>query len=114
MATEVFEGAAIMVGYAYKQRLVADAAIFPEGASFIAHIRSRVSEAATLATLTTGSGITRISDTELEITIPASAAQTMPIGTVVMDVVRTDTDPDQHMQFVLEIPVQLPVTRGLG
>lgn len=114
MATEVFEGAAIMVGYAYTQRLVADAAIFPEGASFTAHVRSRVSAAETLATLTTGAGITRLSDTEIEITIPASATQTMPVGAVVMDLVRTDTDPDQHLQFVLEIPVQLPVTRGLG
>ena len=114
MGTEVFEGAAIMVGYAYTQRLVADVAIFPEDATFTAHVRSRVSAAETLATLATASGITRISDTELEITIPASATQTMPVGSVVMDVVRTDTDPDQHMQFVLEIPVQLPVTRGLG
>lgn len=114
MATEVFEGAAIMVGYAYTQRLVADAAIFPEGATFVAEVRNRVSAPDILATLTTGFGITRISDTELEITIPASATQAMPVGSVVMDVVRTDTDPDQHMQFLLEIPVQLPVTRGLG
>lgn len=114
MTTEVFDGAAIMVGYAYTQRLVADAAIFPEGASFTAHIRSRVSAADTLAILGTGSGIARISDTEIEITITADATANMPVGTVAMDVVRTDTDPDQHMQFLLEIPVQLPVTRGLG
>ena len=114
MGTDVFEGAAIMVGYAYTQRLVADAAIFPEGATFAAQVRGRVSSDAVLTTLTTGAGISRISDTEIEVTIPADATANMPVGTVVMDVVRTDTDPEQHMQFLLEIPVQLPVTRGLG
>jgi hypothetical protein len=33
---------------------------------------------------------------------------------VVVDVVRTDLDPDLHLGFALEIPVMLPVTRGLS
>jgi len=27
--------------------------------------------------------------------------------------VRTDLDPDRHLNFILEIPVARPVTRGL-
>jgi len=34
-------------------------------------------------------------------------------GSVVVDLVRTDLDPDQHLGVLLEIPVTLPVTRGL-
>jgi hypothetical protein len=30
-----------------------------------------------------------------------------------MDMVRTDVDTDQHLNFTLEIPVIRPVTRGL-
>jgi len=33
---------------------------------------------------------------------------------VVLDLVRTDTTPDQHMGWRLKIPVVQPVTRGLS
>ena len=34
-------------------------------------------------------------------------------GRVVLDLVRTDLAPDLHLGFLLELPVILPVTRGL-
>jgi hypothetical protein len=34
-------------------------------------------------------------------------------GSVVLDVVRTDLVPPRHLSFFLEIPVVLPVTRGV-
>ena len=34
-------------------------------------------------------------------------------GSVVVDIVRTDLVPPRHLSFFLEIPVVLPVTRGL-
>jgi hypothetical protein len=45
--------------------------------------------------------------------IPADATAQMQPGTVMFDLVRTDLDPPLHLGFSLEIPVQLPVTRGV-
>jgi hypothetical protein len=49
----------------------------------------------------------------VEITIPPAATASLPPGSIVMDVVRTDLEPDRHLNFTLEIPVVRPVTRGL-
>jgi len=113
MTTEVFEAAVIFQGYRYRQRLVADSAIFPQDGVFAAQVRASVESATILATLTSGAGINWISDTEIEIDIPAGDTAGMAAGSVVIDFVRTDTDPDQHLQFLVEVPVRLPVTRGL-
>ena len=65
---------------------------------------------ATPATLTTaGGGITRLDDRTIELVIPG-ASSTRWKGSVVMDVVRTDTAPDLHMGFFLTVPVVQPVT----
>lgn len=114
MSTSVFEGPAIIVGYAYTLQIEAASAIFPEGSAFTAQVRSAVTSETVLTTLTTaGGGLVRVSDTALEIKIGASATGQMPIGRVIVDVIRTDVEPDQHMSFFLEIPVMQPVTRGL-
>ena len=114
MTVSVADGPAIVAGYEYTLQLEADSPVFPQGCMLAAQVRAKVSDSAVLATLTTANGgLARISDTLVEITIPAAATANLPPGSVVMDMVRTDLEPDRHLNFTLEIPVIRPVTRGL-
>jgi len=114
MTVTVSDGPAIVAGYDYTLQIETDVATFPVGCVLTAQVRAKVSDNAVLATLTTANGgLTRISETVLEITIPAPATTTLQVGSVVLDVVRTDLEPDRHLNFHLEIPIIKPVTRGL-
>ena len=114
MTVSVADGPAIVAGYEYRLQLEADSPVFPQGCMLAAQVRTKVSDSAVLATLTTANGgLARISHTVVEITIPATATANLPPGSVVMDMVRTDLEPDRHLNFALEIPVIRPVTRGL-
>jgi hypothetical protein len=114
MTVSVSDGPAIVAGYEYRLRLEADSPVFPEGCTLAAQVRTKVSDSAVIATLTTANGgLARISDIVVEITIPPAATANLPPGSVVMDMVRTDLEPDRHLNFTLEIPVIRPVTRGL-
>jgi hypothetical protein len=112
--TTVQEGPVILIGYEYRLQLEADSPVFPAGCTIAAQVRAKVSDNTAIATLTTANGgLARISDTVVEITIPPAATANLPPGSVVMDMVRTDLEPDRHLNFTLEIPVIRPVTRGL-
>ncbi len=114
MTASVADGPAIVAGYEYRLQLEADGPVFPVGCALSAQVRGKVSDSTVIATLTTGNGgLVRISDTVVEITIPPAATVNLPPGSVVMDMVRTDLEPDRHLNFTLEIPVIRPVTRGL-
>ena len=114
MSVSVSDGPAIVAGYEYRLQLEADSPVFPAGCTLAAQVRTKVSEGSIIATLTTANGgLARISDTVVEITIPAAGTANLPPGSVVMDMVRTDLEPDRHLNFILEIPVIRPVTRGL-
>lgn len=114
MGADVTDGPAIVAGYEYRLQIEADGPVFPSGSALTSQVRSKVSDSAIIATLTTANGgLARISDTILEIVIPGSATQNLQAGTVVADIVRTDLTPDRHLNFHLEIPVVRPVTRGL-
>ncbi len=114
MSVSVSDGPAIVAGYEYKLQLEADSPVFPAGCSLTAQVRAKVSDINIIATLTTANGgLARISDTVVEIIIPSTATAGLPPGSVVMDMVRTDLEPDRHLNFTLEIPVVRPVTRGL-
>ena len=74
MTVTVSDGPAIVAGYAYTLQIETDGATFPVGCTLIAHVRGKVSDSTVLATLSTANGgLTRLSDTILEITIPAPA-----------------------------------------
>ncbi len=114
MSVSVSDGPAIVAGYEYRLQLEADSPVFPQGCALAAQVRTKVSDSAIIATLTTGNGgLSRISDTVVEIAIPPAATASLSPGSVVMDMVRTDLEPDRHLSFALEIPVIRPVTRGL-
>ncbi len=59
-------------------------------------------------------GIQHITATVLELSLTPSQTAGLSPGRVVLDLVRTDLEPDLHLGFLLEIPVMLPVTRGLS
>jgi len=112
MTTSLQEGPVILIGYEYRLQLQAEADLFPEGASFAGQVRSAITTATILAELSSAAGsVLRVDDRTLEIILaPALTAGLVP-GAVVLDLVRTDLEPDRHLGFVLEIPVALPVTR---
>lgn len=115
MSVEVTDGPAIVAGYAYKLQIEAESPVFPAGCTLTAQVRSKISDAAIIATLSTANGgLTRVSDTVIEMVIPPEATVGLRPGTIVMDVIRTDVDPDLHLNFTLEIPIVQPVTRGLS
>jgi hypothetical protein len=104
--------APIRIGYAWGITLFVSGATFPADAAFRAHVRTEREASEVLAELTTAAGgITRLDATRLSLAIPAAATATFPAGTVVLDVVRTDLDPDQHLGFEITIPVDQAVTR---
>lgn len=111
---EIQTGPVILIGYEYRLQLQAEADLFPDAASFAGQMRAAVADTAVLASLTMANGgLLRRDDRTLEIVLaPEVTAGLMP-GRVVLDLVRTDLDPDQHLGVLLEIPVALPVTRGL-
>jgi hypothetical protein len=114
MSSEIHEGPAIMIGYAYRLRLEAEGALFPQGAVFFGQVRQSPGAAEVLVTLSSANGgLVRVSDHALDLQITAGDTARMVEGSVVIDVVRTDVSPDLHLGFALEIPVLLPVTRGL-
>jgi len=115
VSVDVADGPAIVAGYAYRLQIEADSPLFPEGAAFTAQVRSKIAASSVIATLTTANGgILRVSDTVVEMVITPEATAGLGAGSVVVDVVRTDLVLPRHLSFFLEIPVVLPVTRGLA
>lgn len=107
----------IYIGLEWRRRATAPAGVvtFPNGITLVAHVRAKVSSPATLAELTTeNGGITRISDTEIELVISTAQTSAMAVGPVVMDIVRTDGGARVLMAERFTIDVQMPVTRLQG
>ncbi len=109
------EGPAILIGYAWRLQIEAEAPVFTEAASYAGHLRLKPSEPTLLAELSSADGgIQHITATVLELSLTLSQTAGLSPGRVVLDLVRTDLEPDLHLGFLLEIPVMLPVTRGLS
>ena len=109
------EGPAILIGYAWRLQIEAEAPVFAEAASYAGHLRLKPSDPAVLAVLSSADGgIQHITATVLELSLTPSQTAALAPGRVVLDLVRTDLEPNLHLGFLLEIPVMLPVTRGLS
>jgi hypothetical protein len=110
----VQEGPVILIGYEYRLQLEAEADLFPEGAAVAGQLRSTITATSVLAALSTTAGsILRLDERTLEIVLGPTITAGLAPGMVVLDLVRIDLTPDRHLGFLLEIPVALPVTRGL-
>lgn len=112
-------GPAIARGYPYRLRVSLSAAgggavpvMFPAGAALKAHVRVSRAAPASLGDLTTANGrLVRVSDSVLDIVIPADiTAQLAAGGSAHLDLARTDLDPDEYLGIYLRIPVAQPVT----
>ncbi len=115
MSVSIADGPAIIIGYEYRLQIEAESDLFPAGAEFAGQLRTKLTAAAVVATLTSANGtLQRRSDRVLEIVVPAVATADLGPGTAVLDLVRTDLSPPRHLAFLLEIPVVQPVTRELG
>jgi hypothetical protein len=114
MGATVEQGPVIFIGYEYRLRIEVDSAVFPEGCSLVAQVRASVNAAEAIGVLSTAAGgLERVDDFSVDLVIGAALTAVMDTESVVVDIVRTDLDPDQHLGFLLEIPVRQAVTRGL-
>jgi len=114
MSSILQAGPAILLGYTYALQIELSTGLIVEDARFTGQLRSTVASDTVLATLTSDANeLVRITDTVLEIRISATDTAQMSVGSVVLDIVRTDLEPPAHLGVFLEIPVMLPVTRGL-
>jgi hypothetical protein len=112
---QLHEGPVILIGYAWRLQIEAEAPVFAEGARYVGHLRLKPSDSTLLAELSSADGgIEHISTTVLELSLTPSQTAGLSPGRAVLDLVRTDLEPDLHLGFLLEIPVMLPVTRGLS
>ena len=118
MGTTTQNVAALARGYPYTIQLQVrpesdgDISPFPEGCTLIADVAIYAGGAA-VATLSTDDGtIARIGDDTIELRIPAAATERLTNTTAQIDVVRTDTSPDQWLGLQLSLPVIQPITAG--
>ena len=115
MTTTLQEGSAIAAGYLWSLRIEMDVDAFPVGVSLRGHVRRRVNDTVILASLSTVDGsIVRLDSRSIDIVLTGETTKSWAAGTVVLDLVRTDTDPDQYLGFTLTVPVVLTVTRNLA
>lgn len=111
---DIYEGPVIKIGLEYSTQIELSEPIFAAGTTFVSDVREKATSPDPLATLSTeNGGLVRISDTVIEIRIPAAATATAKVGSVVLDMIRTDVSPSQHLGFTMEIPVEMSITRGV-
>jgi hypothetical protein len=112
MGLSTQDGLPIAQGYPWSFPIQTEAALFPAGSTFKAQVRAKPASASVLAEATTGNGgITRVSDTQVTLYFDGATTAGFPLGTVWIDMVRTDLAPNTHLGFWLEVPVLQPVTR---
>lgn len=112
MAISVQEGPLVAQGYPYTLRIESEKSMFSSSHTYKAHVRAKPASNTLLAEVTSGSGISVVNDKALDITIPANATASFPLGEVWIDMVRTDVTPNLYMGFQFSVPVILPVTRS--
>jgi hypothetical protein len=114
MSLTLCAGPAILVGYAYRLQIEAEAPLFPEGAEMRAQIRARPSAETVLGEISSAAGgILRLSDHLIELRIGPEITGALSPGSCVLDLVRIDCAPPLHLGFSLELPILTPITRGL-
>lgn len=112
MAISVQDGPLVAQGYPYSLRIESEKPLFSASHTYKAHVRLKPASPTILAELVTGTGIVFVSETALDLTIPANATASFPLGDVWLDIVRTDVTPNLYMGFQFSVPVIQPITRS--
>lgn len=117
MSKSEFETYPVRVGYDWSITFTdpkpdEDNPTFPVDATYTAHVKQDRSETVPLGTLTTSGGeITRVDDSNLGVTIPASVTNVLIEGQLVyFDLVRTDGTSPEHMNIEVGVPVKGAIT----
>ena len=85
---------------------------FPAGVALTAHVRRRVDDATPLATLTSANGgLVRTSETSVDVVIAGDVSASWTPGDVLLDIVRTDLTPPEHLNIRMIVSVAMPITR---
>jgi hypothetical protein len=112
MTTTSFPVRPLYVGYQWRITLAfqSDTPLFPDGTELRATVRA-YEGGPVLTTLTTASGgVTRVDDDRVTIVIDGPLSTGWKAGSVVFDLIRTDTTPDEHLGIKVKVPVALPIT----
>lgn len=113
----VLSVAPIAIGYPYTVDLAFETEdeVFASGGAFAAQVRQTAGAPWVIATLTSGEGhLTRVDDQTIRVAFTSAHTALMRGSSVVLDFVRTDTDPDQYLNAQATLPVTLPATRDLS
>lgn len=103
---------AFWLGYTQTVEFEIENTSLPPTATFRAQIRTHPCDEQVLGELTTANGtIERLASNVIRLTFPGTMTADWQHRTVVVDVVRTDTNPHQHLDFQAEITFEVPVTR---
>lgn len=114
MSEQLFDAPPVKAGYYWSVRLEVAGVTFPSGSAYKADIKKRRSDETAIASLTTANGgLVRVSDTELDIVLAGTVTAGWEAGEVIGDIVRTDTNPDQHLSIEFALPVTVPLTRAV-
>jgi hypothetical protein len=104
----------IAPGYAYSLRVRVtgeDGPVFPAGCALRADLRDSPGAPRAAASLGTADGsIVRVDDDTVQIDIEGEGTAGLTDKTAALDLVRTDTDPDQWLGVQVILPVVRPVT----
>lgn len=112
MASKKFSYEPIYPGFPWKVtlNLVSTPALFPEGVKLRAQLRVDVDQPV-LAVLTTDNGaFTRIDDSRIEVTLSELITAKLKPGTVLFDLVRTDTPVARHLGVRVQVTVKTSAT----
>ncbi|WAJ27133.1 hypothetical protein [Antarcticirhabdus aurantiaca] len=115
--SQTIQGPPIVLSYAYTLRIAVTGqggdVLFPDGCELRADVRSYPGARSILAELSTqNGGLVRIDDGTIEVRLTAEQTAAIGHSSVVLDLARTDPNPDVYLYVALKIPVQKPVTRG--
>lgn len=114
--SQLVEGRPIAAGYEWSLRIAvtADEAPFPADHRLVAQVRRKVSDVEPLATLSTDDqSIVRVDGSTIDIVIDGETSAAWAAGVVLIDVIKASPIPQQYLGIRLEVPVIVPVTRGV-
>lgn len=115
MSDYVVDGLDIVIGYPWAVQIefirTPAESLFPAGSLYTAQVRREISDVDVLTILTPSIGVQRVSDSEIIMQMTKEQTTLLPAGSVVLDLVRTDTVSPIYVGVFFQLAVVQPVTR---